>query len=166
MHVHSSIINECGVCQDYCSDINHVPNIFTKCPYNHYICKNCYLSILQMCYCENKLGEIIYKCPLCRNQHNISNNEMNSILLTLFNTDIICIKVHKTCERRDITKKCQFENCGCRTNIVDIITDNELDISIQDIINAANNYPVQKKIPSPSSKYLKKHKSLFRISSN
>lgn len=121
----------CGENQELC----------TECPYNHIICKNCYLSVLQICYCKNKLGNVVYRCPLCRNEHILENKDMNSILLNLINSEYICLKVHKLCEYKELTKKCQFKKCGCRKNIVDIMPQEEdLDLAIKEIIHIANNY--------------------------
>jgi len=141
--------NFCCVCQEH----NIITNVYI-CPSDHNICKTCYISILQMCYCKNELGEILYKCPLCRNEHMFSNAEMNNILLNLVGSSELCVKVHKLCENRNITKKCQFEKCGCRLNIVDIYTKNELDLAIKDIIHVANIYSKsqKKEIKSPRNK--------------
>jgi len=127
----------CCVCEES-QDI--VSKKFSQCPSDHNICKTCYLSVLQMCYCKNSLGEVFYRCPLCRNEHIFSNAEMNNMLLDLIDSNEMCIKVHKLCENRNITKKCYFENCGCRVNIVDVYTKNELDLAIKDIMNLANKY--------------------------
>jgi len=134
----------CCVCseeQDITTDI--ITNMYTECPFSHNICKTCYLSILQMCYCQNSLGEVLYKCPLCRNEHRISNKKMNIILLELTDSDEMCLRVHKTCETKNITKKCQFDNCGCRTNVIDIVTKDDIDLAIKDIINLANKYKLK-----------------------
>jgi hypothetical protein len=127
----------CCVCEDK-DDI--ISNNYTKCPSDHNICKTCYLSVLQICYCKNSIGEVLYRCPLCRNDHMISNTTMNTILLELTGVSELCLKVHKLCENKNITKKCHFEKCGCRVNIVDIYTKNDLDLAIKDIIYLANNY--------------------------
>lgn len=126
--------------EQYCCVCGKKETIPTQCLYGHNICKICYLSILQICYCENKLGEIVYKCPLCRYEHKYTNGEMNNILLILTEKDNTCIRVHKLCENRNITKKCRFEKCGCRENIVDIIVEEEIDLAIKDIIHVANKY--------------------------
>ncbi len=128
---------KCCVCED---NNEIVSKDYSQCPFEHNICKTCYLSVLQMCYCKNSLGEVMYRCPLCRNEHMFSNEKMNDILLNLIGTSELCLRVHKLCENRNITKKCQFDKCGCRTNIVDIITKNELDFAIKDILNVANKY--------------------------
>lgn len=132
--------NECCVCK---SNDNIVTNTYSHCPYDHKICTDCFLLVLQMCYCETEVGEPIYKCPLCRNEYKYSNKEMNNILVDLAIDDNICLPIHKKCqyEMNNITKKCQFKNCGCRVNIVDIITDEEIDLSIKMIVNTANRYP-------------------------
>jgi len=129
------VSKECSVC----GEKKYLEDNYTACPSQHKICKTCYLSVLQMCYCKNSLGEIVYKCPLCRNEYRIDNKQMN-IVLNLLEIDDICVKVHKICEHRNITKKCQFEMCGCRTNIVDIISEDELDLTIKDIIYVADKY--------------------------
>ncbi len=144
--------NNCCVCAEE-SDI--LSRDYSQCPSDHNICKTCYLSILQMCYCENTLGEIMYKCPLCRNEHRFSNQKMNDILLKMIDSSELCVRVHKICEPRNITKKCQFEKCGCRTNVVDIITRNEIDLAIKDILNVAGMYSV-KGLKSPRSRNFQK----------
>jgi hypothetical protein len=126
---------ECSVC----GEEKYLEDKYTCCPSKHKICKICYISVLQICYCKNDLGEVVYKCPLCRNEYRIENSQM-CILLNLLDIDDICVKVHKICEHRNITKKCQFEMCGCRTNIVDIISKDELDLAIKDIIYVADKY--------------------------
>jgi hypothetical protein len=123
-----------------CGEKEYLDIEYTQCPSKHNICRLCYLSILQICYCKNKLGDIVYKCPLCRNEHILMNKQMSNILLNLMATDNICLKVHKRCEHRNITKKCQFEKCGCRTNIVDILIEDELDLTVKDIIYVADKY--------------------------
>jgi hypothetical protein len=79
---------------------------------------------------------------MCRNEYVIPNEKMCVNLLDLVGEDSICIKTHRICENRNITKKCKFEKCGCRLNIVDIFATGELDLAIKDIINVANKYPV------------------------
>ena len=111
-----------------------------QCPYDHNICKTCYLSILHVCYCKNELGDVIYKCPLCRNEDKIENKRMNRLLVELTGNDSMCLGVHKMCEHDNKTKKCQFVNCGCRVNVVDIITQDQMDLAIKDIINIADKY--------------------------
>jgi len=96
--------------------------------------------VLCMCYCENKFGEIVYKCPMCRKKHVFSNEEMNCILLELNGKNSMCVRTHDLCDNRNITKKCQFESCGCRENIVDILVEKEIDLAIKDIICIANKY--------------------------
>lgn len=140
--------DNCCVCGEN-SDI--LANEYTKCPFSHKICKICYLSILQMCYCKNSLGEVVYRCPLCRNDHIFSNRKMNSVLLVLVNSSVLCLRVHKSCENRNITKKCKFEKCGCRTNIVDVLTKNDLDSTIKDILKVANKYAISPPIVSSIS---------------
>ena len=120
--------------------------------HNHDICKTCFLSVLQMCYCNNTLGEVVYKCPLCRNQHFFSNKEMNDILTKMNGNSELCMKVHAGCENKNVTKKCQFENCGCRTNVVDVITSGEIDLAIKDIISVANRYKKGLKSPMADPK--------------
>ncbi len=142
----SKKINVCCVCEE---NQNIISNDYSQCPSDHNICRTCYLSVLQMCYCKNNLGEVLYRCPLCRNEHMFSNSEMNNILLHLVGNSGLCMKVHKLCENRNITKKCQFEKCGCRLNIVDIYTKNEseLYLAIKDIIHVANKYAISTKSP-------------------
>jgi hypothetical protein len=129
-----------------CGEKEYLNTEYTKCPSDHNICKTCYLSVLQMCYCQNQLGDVVYKCPLCRNEHRMNNKQMNNIILNLMGIDNMCLKVHKLCENKNITKKCQFEKCGCRTNVVDIIAENEMDLAIKDIIYVADKY-FKDKIP-------------------
>ena len=50
-----------------------------SCLADHNVCKTCFLSVLQMCYCKNTFGEIVYKCPLCRIEYRYSNKKMNRI---------------------------------------------------------------------------------------
>jgi hypothetical protein len=136
------IIKNAKKCCCVCGENDCLSSDYSQCPYDHNICKTCYLSILHICYCKNELGDIIYKCPLCRNEHKIENKQMNIILLDLTGSDSMCLTVHKLCENKqmNITKKCQFENCGCRTNVVDIITQDQIDLAIKDIIYVADKY--------------------------
>jgi hypothetical protein len=135
---------ECCVCKS--STV--IPQKYTHCQNNHKICKECFLSVLQICYCKNKRGELVYKCPLCRNEYRYSNTEIHEVLMDLVSDNTMCFHVHKLCEYNEIkTKKCKFENCGCRTNIVDIITQEDLDLSIKSIIKAASNYPSKLRSP-------------------
>jgi len=133
---------ECCVCEESENILLH------KCPNDHTICKTCYLSILQMCYCKNQLGEVLYKCPLCRNEHRYSNIKMNNILLDLVGSNEFCMRVCNSDRGSScsITKKCQFEKCGCRINIVDIYLKNDLDLAIKDVVRVANKYKISKKV--------------------
>lgn len=115
-------------------------NKYSNCPSNHKICKDCFLSIIQICHCRIDSGEFVYKCPLCRNEHIFSNKEMNNILMKLTNTNTVYVQAHKKCERKNVTKKCQFENCGCRINILDVIVPEEIDLTIKSVIEIANKY--------------------------
>ena len=132
---------ECCVCENTEDTVNKK---HTFC--NHNICKKCYLQILTICYCKKCYGETLYICPLCRNEHRYSNIETH-LLLSDLNGDcknqIAFLKVHKTCENKVndvLIKKCVFKDCGCRENIVDIISDSLKDISTEQLISVANHY--------------------------
>jgi len=128
----------CCVCED---SNTIVESVYSKCPSNHIICRNCFLSILQMCYCTGNVGQLIYKCPLCRNEHNVSNSDMNEMLINFNGVSDMCVRVHGKCENNNMVKRCQFDKCGCRTNIVDIITRAQVDLAIKEIVFVANKYP-------------------------
>ncbi len=125
---------ECCVCK---TNFDLLDKTYSHCPNDHKICKDCFLLVLQICYCNIGSGETVYKCPLCRNEYIFSNKEMNTMLSYLINDNNMCFKV---CKNNNVTKKCQFENCGCRINIVDVITSEEMDLSIQKVISVANSY--------------------------
>jgi hypothetical protein len=83
---------------------------------------------------------------MCRNEHRFSNLETHSMLSELngqSESQVAFLKVHKTCENRVndvLIKKCVFKDCGCRENIVDIISDSLKDISTEQLIKVANHY--------------------------
>jgi hypothetical protein len=52
----------------------------------------------------------------------------------------MCLPVHKTCENRNMTKKCKFEKCGCKVNIVDFSSKKEVDLAIKDILRISDNF--------------------------
>ena len=140
----------CCVCD---STEKIVENNNTHCPGNHKICKTCFLNVIKICFCEKSYGDVLYICPMCRNIHHFSNQEMYKVLLKIneddknddknSNSQIAYLGIHKTCENRvdDILiKKCLFFECGCRENIVDIKYDLFNDISTEDLIKVAKQY--------------------------
>jgi len=115
---------------------------YSKCSNGHRICKNCFISILTMCYCKSEIGNVLYICPMCREEHIYTNIEINVILLELLNSNNMCLPVHKKCQDDDnccnIIKKCEFEKCGCRINHMDIIVEEDFDLAMKDIILNVN----------------------------
>lgn len=135
MKIHADY--ECCVCNSTENKDIQNTSKFIKCQYHH-ICKKCFLSILYICYCNKSDGIMIYKCPICRYENIFSNKEIYLILNSIGIKSEICISVHKKCEYRNITKKCKFENCGCRINTLDIFLNNGIDLAIKDILDTSD----------------------------
>jgi len=124
-----SMDSECCVCKS----VGEVVSVqYTHCPSCHSICKECFLSVLTV-----SQGQPVYRCPLCRSKYMFSGQEMNEMLMTLVDDNGLCMRVQ---EDNTVVKKCQFENCGCRINVVDIITPEDMDLTIQKLIGAADHY--------------------------
>lgn len=131
-------IENCCVCE---GEQDIITKKYSLCFEQHSICKSCFLLILQICYCKNSVGEFVYKCPMCRTENRISNKEMNRLLIGLTGSNILCIKIHTVCERQNKIKKCRVEKCGCRTNIVNVVSQNDDILTFEYISKIANKYP-------------------------
>lgn len=129
----------CCVCGE--SDNIIKTNLLTsKCSNSHKICVTCYLSVIEICYCNNEMGKVVYKCPLCRNVTSYSNADVYKLLVFIGNSNDICIRVHNECEDNNIIKRCKFEECGCRENIVDLCVRDPHNTSMESLCNMASNF--------------------------
>ena len=136
---------QCCVCE---STEKLAEQFHTRCPSDHKVCVNCYLNILKLCSCTDSCtdsynGEIIYNCPLCRNCHRFSNIEMYNILTNINPlNNILYIENHKKCKignpEEYVFTKCEFQECGCRHNIVNIESDKYITKDI--LIKVGNHY--------------------------
>ena len=114
-------MNDCSVCLN---NTQCVKQEFTHCPANHSICKDCFIRLLNICFCNNKQGDIVYICSICRNEHIYTNKEVYKILMELQGDSTLYTTPHSICKSEFnipyFIRKCIFRDCGCREQSKDL----------------------------------------------
>ena len=115
----------CMICLNSLTESEKVSKKYTNCPADHIVCQKCYIRVLKICFCKSRQGEVMYKCPLCRNKHYYKNKEVYKVLEDINRGNhTLYLTPHGECKTThgipNLIRKCTFMECGCRIQGMDL----------------------------------------------